>query len=316
VVAGVDVGATHSRVVLCTIANVQLAERHRATPAVGTPEECLGWAVGAVHECLKELELDRGALTGLGIGLPARVNFSTGQPLKPNLMPGWDGYDVPGYFRERVTSSVLADNDVNVLALNERATFWPDVADLIYVKVGTGLGGAVIAGGNVQRGASGTAGDIGHMRLHGHAEAASYTGRTVLLGDVVSGNGMAAALEREGFETSSVNDILELVRLAEPRVLEHMRTAGQALGEALADVVDMLNPAVVVLGGRLGTEGEHLLAGVRDAVYRLSLPAATQDLQIARSHAGVSGAAMGACRLILDHILSPGVVSAAVSGEN
>lgn len=313
VVAGVDVGATHTRVALCTLAGEQVTMRVRATESAGTPEEGLGWVVDAVESSLSEVGLDRASLTGLGIGLPARVNFSTGRPIKPVLMPGWDGYDVRGYFKDRFIADVVVDNDVNVLAVHERAAYWPEVTDLIYVKVGTGLGSSVIAGGAVQRGASGTAGDIGHVRAHSNATPPNDSASATVLGDIVSGTALAATLRADGFDTSGVSDILEHVRLAEPRVLEHLRSAGRALGESLADVVDMLNPSVIVLGGRLGTEGDHLLAGVRDAVYRLSVPAATQDLHIARSRSGAAGGVLGAARLILDRILSPAPVSASAS---
>jgi glucokinase len=312
VVAGIDVGAEHTRVVLGTLAGAELATRHRVLESIGKPEQVLGWVIDTIRSCLDELEMAETALLGLGIGLPARVNFALGQPIKPVLMPGWDGYDVPRFFRERLTENVIVDNDVNVLAVNERATFWPDVGDLVFIKVGTGLGGAVIAGGAVQRGASGTAGDIGHVRV---GQSGGVTGAVPAqaLGDLSSGAGIVKELSAEGFTLSTVNDVLDLIRVGEPKVLEHLRAAGHALGEALASVVDMLNPSVIVLGGRLGTEGEYLLAGVRDIVYRLSLPAATQDLQIVRSRAGMTGAALGAARLILDDLLTPARVAATVA---
>lgn len=186
VVAGVDVGATHTRVILCSLAGDQLAVRSRHVESVGSPDESLGWVVDAVEECLADANLERSALSGLGVGLPARVNFSTGMPIKPVLMPGWDAYDVGGYFRERLTDEVVVDNDVNVLAVNERAVSWPDVDDLIYVKVGTGLGSAVISGGIVQRGAAGTAGDLGHVRAHNFTVPSDPSVRPTVLGDIAN----------------------------------------------------------------------------------------------------------------------------------
>lgn len=314
VVAGIDVGAEHTRVVLASLAGTELATRHRVLESIGEPEQLLGWVIDSVRSCLDELEMTETALLGLGIGLPARVNFTLGQPIKPVLMPGWDGYEVPRFFRERLTENVIVDNDVNALAMNERATFWPDVSDLVFIKVGTGLGGAVIAGGAVQRGASGTAGDIGHVLVVGPGGTAQGA-RAQVLGDLSSGAGIVKALSAEGFALSTVNDVLDLIRVGEPTVLEHLRAAGQALGGALASVVDILNPSVIVLGGRLGTEGEYLLAGVRDIVYRRSLPAATQDLQIVRSRAGMTGAALGAARLILDDLLTPARIAMTVAAQ-
>jgi glucokinase len=278
------------------------------------PESVLGWVVDATRSCLEELAVSADAVLGLGIGLPARVDFAAGRPLSPVLMPGWDAYDVPAFFRERLTPNVLVDNDVNLLAVNERAVTWPDADDLLYVKLSTGLGGGLIMGGEVQRGASGTAGDIGHIRIRTPGAPGDAPQESIAIGEYADGRRLIRTLADEGFEVSSVEDIVGLVRRGEPRVLELLRQIGRVLGEVLASLVDVLNPAVIVLGGRLGNEGEHLLAGVRDSVYRLSLPAATQNLQIVQSRAGEFGAALGAARLILEDALSPAKVAAAVAG--
>ena len=94
-------------------------------------------------------------VAGIGIGLPGPVEHLSGLPRNPPIMPGWDGFDVP----------VLVDNDVNIMALGERATEWSDDDDLLFVKVATGIGAGIIGGGQLQRSVVGAAGDLGHVRV-------------------------------------------------------------------------------------------------------------------------------------------------------
>ena len=95
-------------------------------------------------------------------------------------MPGWDRFDVPGYVQRTFDVPVLVDNDVNILALGEQATSWPRVDDLVFVKVSTGIGAGIIAGGQLQRGAQGSAGDMGHVQVPMSAGSARQPGDETL----------------------------------------------------------------------------------------------------------------------------------------
>ncbi len=98
---------------------------------------------------------------GVGIGVPGPVEHSTGRPTNPPIMPGWDRFDVPGYVQRTFDVPVLVDNDVNILALGEQATSWPRVDDLVFVKVSTGIGAGIIAGGQLSARCPGVGGRHG-----------------------------------------------------------------------------------------------------------------------------------------------------------
>ena len=123
------------------------------------PEKVLGWVVEAANALLAKLGRRPADLLAIGIGLPGPVEHSTGRPTNPPIMPGWDRFDVPGWFAKTFDAPVLVDNDVNIMALGEREHSWPDVDHLVFVKVATGIGSGVISGGFLQRGAQGTAGE-------------------------------------------------------------------------------------------------------------------------------------------------------------
>jgi predicted NBD/HSP70 family sugar kinase len=165
VVVGVDIGATHATAVLADLSGSVLAEAREQLDVADGPEVVLGWVVAVVDRLLTERGRSVGELAAIGIGLPGPVEHSTGRPINPPIMPGWDRYDVPGHVQQTYAVPVLIDNDVNIMALGEQQTQWPDVTDLVFIKVATGIGAGLISGGWLQRGAQGTAGDLGHVRV-------------------------------------------------------------------------------------------------------------------------------------------------------
>ena len=220
-------------------------------------------------------------------------------------MPGWDRFDIPGYVQRTFDVPVLVDNDVNILALGEHATMWPHVDDLIFVKVSTGIGAGIIAGGQLQRGAQGSAGDMGHVQVPSGAGSSREPGDERDLEALASGSALATALRDAGHEAHSPADVIDLVRSGDAAAIEATRQAGRDVGEVLATVVNLLNPSIIVLGGSIARAGEHLLAGVREVVYRRSIPLATQHLAIVQSQAGDRAAVLGAAIMVAREVLSP-----------
>ncbi len=144
VVVGVDIGATHARAVLSDLSGALLAEISAQIDIVEGPEVVLGWVVTTVKALLRRGTRRPDDLAAIGIGLPGPVEHSTGRPINPPIMPGWDRYDVPGFLQQHFAVPVLIDNDVNIMALGERQTHLSDVDDLVLVKVATGIGGGIV----------------------------------------------------------------------------------------------------------------------------------------------------------------------------
>lgn len=297
-VIGIDIGATHGIVAVADLAGSILAERSSRLRIADGPEPVLEWATSEALSLLRTIDRDVTDLVGVGVGLPGPVEHSTGLPVNPPIMPGWDRFDVPGFVRRRIPVAVLVDNDVNILALGEHATSWPDSDELIFVKVATGVGAGIIMGGELQRGARGSAGDLGHLRLPQAEPPGSPD-----LEDIAGGPAIAAKL---GGTTSS--DVIDAVRAGDGRAFEAVRQAGRDVGEVLAGVVNLLNPSVIVVGGSIARAGEHLIAGVREVVYRRSIPLATQDLAIVTSRGGESAGVLGAAIMVINSALAPDAV--------
>src|SRR3954447_24481308 len=280
VVLVADLGATHSRLAVSDLAGTPLAERAYDTDVARDPELVLSW----VHERFTQLLGVVGGtardVRGMGLGVPAPVAFSRGEPVAPPMMPGWDGYSIPAWFSPFYDAPVLVDNDVNIMALGEHWTHWRDCEHLLFVKIGTGIGCGIVSDRRIHRGAQGAAGDIGHVRLGGHSDIVCRCGNYGCLEAVAGGRALAAQLTATGLEATSSRDVVRLVRAGEAQATAAVRDAGRYLGEVLAECINFFNPGAIVIGGDISEAHQQLLAGVREVAFGRSLPMATRDLRM------------------------------------
>jgi len=310
-VVGVDIGATHARAALTDLNGSILGEVDARLLVADGPETVLAWVIDSVRDLVSASGRPLADLAAIGIGLPGPVEHSSGRPINPPIMPGWDRYDVPGHLQRHYPVPVLVDNDVNIMALGERRAHLGDVDDLVLIKVATGIGAGIVSGGQLQRGAQGTAGDLGHVRVPGADDVPCRCGNSGCLEAVAAGPALAAAVRAQGEAAEDGGDVVELVRAGSQVAMGVVRQAGRDIGEVVATMINLINPSVVVIGGQMAGAGEHLLAGIRESVYQRSLPLATEHLRIVTSRAGREAAVLGASALAIEHVLSPEAVEAA-----
>ena len=312
VVVAADFGASHARIAVTNLAGELLAD-HRAKRAISTgPEDAVDWMTTTALQLLEQTGRSIGEVVGIGIGLPGPVEFSTGRPINPPIMPGWDRFDLPGALKKTFSAPVLVDNDVNIMALGEQTAAWPDASDLIFVKVATGIGAGIISGGSLRRGSHGAAGDIGHVALSRAANIPCACGNRGCLEAVASGRAIARDLTNSGVPAATPSDVVRLAKDGDLQAIQAVRQAGRDLGEVLTTCVSLMNPALILIGGTMAQAAEHLVAGVREVVYARSIPLSTEHLMIAPSRAAGDAAILGAAQLAIDAALSPERISAAL----
>ncbi len=298
---GIDLGATHGTVGVLDLSGEVLCQETRVLDIANGPTEILTWAVTTAERLLAASGRQPRDLLGIGVGVPGPVEHSTGRPIRPPIMPGWDGFDIPAFVRRSLMATVLVDNDVNLLALGERATQWPAVDDLLFIKVSTGIGAGIILGGVLQRGSRGSAGDIGHVQVPGTANDRD-------LEATASAPAIAAYLSRDGAANIEPGDVTNRIRMGDLTAIAAAREAGRAIGEVTAMCVSVLNPSVVVIGGRLGVNVQEIIAGIREVVYRRSIPLANQHLNIVPARGGPDAGIRGAGLMVLDERLCAAAV--------
>ena len=251
--------------------------------------------------------------------MPGPVEYGTGRPISPPIMPGWDGYPVRERLSARYDAPVWVDNDVNVLALGEwRSGIAAGYDNVIVVKVGTGIGAGIIADGRLHRGAQGSAGDVGHIQVSEDRDVVCRCGNIGCLealagGAAIARDGETAAREgrslrlREALDrrgTVTAEDVARAASFGDPVAVELLGEAGRRIGSMLASVVNFFNPSLVVIGGGVAQSGDALLASIREAVYGRSLPLATRDLQIRRSSLGGLAGVIGASSMVVDQLFA------------
>jgi len=307
VVLVADLGATHARVAVTDLAGAPLAEHAGDLDIALGPDDVLTWVSERFTELLKAAAKPVADVRGIGIGVPGPVEFDTGHPVNPPIMPGWDGFDIPAWFADRYGAPVLVDNDVNIMARGEHWVHWRDTSHLLLVKVGTGIGCGIVADGHIHRGARGAAGDIGHIRATAD-HVICRCGNIGCLEAIAGGQALAARLADDGADASNSRDVVRLVRDGDASAIRMVRDAGRTLGEVLAGTVNFFNPAVIVIGGDIAEAHAQLLAGVREGIFSRSLPLATRDLRIVPCRLGDRAGVTGAAITAIEHVLAPAAV--------
>ncbi|MGZ4595671.1 MAG: ROK family protein [Actinomycetes bacterium] len=314
---GVDIGATSVDVAITDPELRVLAHASEPSDVRQGPDAVLAVALDLVGK----LRADGVApeIHGVGVGVPGPVSFRDGAPVAPPIMPGWDQFPVRSVLSQHLGAPVLVDNDVNIMALGEmHAGLSRTVDDFLFVKIGTGVGCGIVVDGKVYRGVSGSAGDIGHIRVEDEGPVCAC-GNTGCLESFFSG----AALAREAMEaarsgrsfaladrlaeagTLTAADVAAAAGAGDPVAVQLVRDGGRRLGFLLAGLVSFFNPGMVVIGGGVAAGlGHPLLAEVRSVVYRRSLPLATGNLPIVLSEMGSEAGVVGAARLISDSVFS------------
>ena len=314
-----DLGATSIDVAVTSLDGRILGHHDEPARIEAGPAACLD-RVDALFASLLATTRDvPGSLWGIGIGVPGPVEFESGRPISPPIMPGWDGYPIRERFAARYGAPVWVDNDVNVLALGEwRAGIATGHDNVVVVKVGTGVGAGIISDGRLHRGAQGSAGDVGHIQVTDDPLVICRCGNVGCLEALAGGEALGRAGEAAGREgrsvqlgvafdqhgTVSAQDVARAASHGDPVAVALLQGAGRRVGSMLASVVNFFNPSLIVIGGGVANAPDLFLAAIRETVYRRSLPLATRDLMIQRSSLGGLAGVIGASSMVVDQLFS------------
>lgn len=306
IVLSAALGASRAQLAVCDLSGFVLAETGFNVDLADGPEEVLSSAVKLLDQLLTESGRDEGELWGIGVSVPGAVDISTGRSVSPPVQPGWGNVAIPDFFTTRFPVPVLVDNDVNVLALAEHRRH-ADVDDLLVIKVSTGIGSATIAGGVLQHGAYGAAGEIGHIRVDADG-AVCRCGNIGCLEAVAAGWALVRELTEQGKPVADALGVAELVRSGDPEALRLVREAGRRIGEVLGAAINLLNPALIVVGGDLAHAYEPLVAGMRELIYQRATAMGTRHLRIEPSDMHERAGIAACATMILGDLLSPAAV--------
>lgn len=267
----------------------------------------------AIDKKLNDLGEIKSRLVGIGIGAPGPVNFANGS-IEVAVNLGWEKFPIKDILEVETSLPVVVDNDANIAAIGEMWKGAGDGAkDLLCVTLGTGVGGGVIANGEIVQGVNGAAGEIGHITSIPEGGAPCNCGKTGCLETIASATGIVrltmeeltetdkpselrTVLEQNGQVTSK--DVFDAARSKDELAMHVVDRVAFHLGLALANSANALNPEKIVLGGGVSRAGEVLLAPVRDYFKRFAFPRVAQGAELAIATLGNDAGIIGGAWLV------------------
>jgi predicted NBD/HSP70 family sugar kinase len=298
-----DVGASSAHLAVVDLSQRVLARTLVPVDVRDGPDAVLG-VVETELAALRAAEPGDVPVRAVVIGLPGPVDGTRGIPVRPPIMPGWHAYPVAARLSRTFGCPAVLENDVNLRALGEARALPADQTPLLFVKVGTGIGGGMVSReGVLHHGADGAAGDIGHVRVRGAPDDTCVCGNVGCIEAVASAGAIARRLGAPG-PPVPIAEVRALLARGDPAAVSAVREAAGLIGELVATLVHFYNPARVTIGGALSAASDELLAGVRSVAYQRALPLATRNLVLTNSVLGEYAGLAGATVLGIERVLS------------
>jgi len=277
-VAGVDVGHGHVRVAIADRLGSVLAEDHALVDVDAHGAEVLDRTAAMVRSLRGQCGLDVTELQAVGMCVPAPLDRRSSR-IRTGIMPGWQGL-LPGEELERrLGIPVHADNDANLGALAElHQGSARGRHDVVYLKIASGVGAGIVLGGRLHRGASGIAGEIGHVQV-GEDGQVCRCGNRGCVETMVSASRLLDQLRPAYGEPLTIVQVLALDDDGDAGVRRVLSDAGRIIGRAVADLANNLNPELVVVGGTVG-RSPSLVEGLRASIDRYAQPDTAAALEV------------------------------------
>jgi predicted NBD/HSP70 family sugar kinase len=298
VAVGIDFDHDRVRVALADLSSTVLGEDCTEIDVDYSASDAIDAAVEIIEALRVAAGIDESELIGAGVGLPGPIDGRTGTVGSATILPGWAGKSPRDMLSERLGLPVEVDNDANLGALAE-VSFGAGrgLTDVVYVRLGSGVGAGLVIDGRLHHGVAGLAGEIGHVQVLADGVVCRCGNRGCL--ESVAAEGAIRTLLRpaQGHEVTG-RDVLDLLAARDLGATRVVNDAGRAIGRVLADLCNALNFEAVVVGGELSEAGEPLLDGIRDSIDRYALPGAAAAVRVVHGELGERAEVLGALALV------------------
>ena len=310
---GVDFGGTNIKVGCVTRQGVVARTVVLATLAHRTPLAFLNGIEDAVEQLSAELGIRRAQVTGVGVGVPGLIDGERGVIHRlVNVPGGWPKVPLRQRLEQRLRVRCAVDNDVNVVALGEwRFGAGRGTRHSVYVTLGTGVGGGLVSNGALVRGATGSAGEIGHtsVQLDGPRCACGRQGcLEALIGTaailrrarqaIQRGNPRLTEIARRHDGRLSPESVSQAAEQGDRAAIQIWRDVGCYLGVALANVINLLNPERIVIGGGVAKAWPWFAPSLRATIRARAFEAPAKACRVVRARLGDRAGIVGGAILV------------------
>lgn len=313
VILGVDIGATHVSAALMNLGGQILAFEKRSYSVRSDPEGTRSLVFKLCDACLDQVTNGTQRLLSIGIALPSPVDPDHPEWISEVVIPAWRGKNELDILHRHYGVPVYFDNDANLGALAEnRWGAGRGFEDLTYVKIGYGIGAGFVLNGEIYRGSTGIAGEMGHMPV-GDGHIVCECGLKGCLTTHVGGKAMfARVLELADTYpesplakgTSDLDAIEQAAHNRDPLALHLYSETTEYLSTAIAGWINMMNPGRVILGGAMQELQSHLLAPVKEKIKACSIVGSVPQTDVRTSELGHQAESIGAATLALEGVFA------------
>lgn len=314
-IVGVDLGGTQIRALLTDADGNKLVRVQRLTQAEKGPEAVIDRILKTIEDVLAKADQE---VAGIGMGAPGPVDPSTGTLYDPPNLPGWEAISLTDRVEDEFDLPAFIGNDANVAALGEhRFGAGQGVDNLLYVTVSTGIGGGIISGGRLLVGARGFAGEVGHQTLDpdadgpmcgcgqpGHLEAfasgpaiARDARQAIRDGGQSAMTGLAGSVEAITAET-----VAHAAARGDALALQILRRAAFYIGLGLTNLIHVIEPQRILIGGGVSQAGDLLFEPIRETVNQHLMSHVYQGVEIVPADLGDDVGLLGAVALVLSEL--------------
>jgi glucokinase-like ROK family protein len=305
-VLGVDMGATHLSIILADFSAHVLTSVEMPFDVSRGSKICLDELDTRMQEFVNQNDLDLQKALAIGVGVPGPVVAEAGGVVSPPIMPGWDSFPIQSHLESLWSRPITLNNDAELGALGEWAYgAGRNERHLMYVKVGYGIGAGFLFDGQIYRGSTGSAGEIGHITINEKGPRCTC-GNNGCLEAMAGGRSIAdrarqaiksgrrTQLNDLSFDEITALDVAMAAQKGDRVAQEIIIQAGEYLGIALASLVNVVNPSMIIIGGGVSQMGDLLLEPIRRTVRRRGLPAAINAVRISAAVLGGRSSGIGA----------------------
>ncbi|MCM3701733.1 ROK family transcriptional regulator [Paenibacillus macerans] len=299
---GIDIRVNDLLAVLVDLEGNVLQEKTAALTD-SSPDSVLEQIRKTIRQLAKKLPDSAYGIVGIGIGVPGLVDEKSRVVSAPNL--GWNQVDLLGPLTAEFGANIHIDNEANAGAIGEKLYgAGRDALNLIYLSIGIGIGSGIIVGGELYRGTSNFSGEVGHMTV-------AEDGPLCRCGNRGCWETLAsekALLDRAsklwGHEVPDLEQIVRLAREGDPEAVRLLNETGAQLGIGLANLVNILNPELIVIGNRLSLAGDLLQEAMLETLENRSLSYHRKKSHVAFANLGIRSTALGAASMPITAFLA------------
>jgi glucokinase-like ROK family protein len=318
-ILGIALGRNHLTMLLCDLSANVVSRSVLPFDTGRGATVCLPLLAAAARAFVSEQGISWNRIVGVGLGMPGPIDPHLQGPVTPPRMPGWHHVNVRDLLNRELGIPVYLDNNANLGALGEsRYGAGQGANDMIYLQLGAGIGGGLIMDGKVYRGSTGGAGEIGHMTIEPRGPLCSCGKRgclealagAIAIVDEVRQLRSLARTEQSNLERAAeITDVAQIVQEAkagDAACKAALEFAGMSIGIALANLMNVLNPSLILIDGSSMRAGGMLLEPIRQSIAAYSLPDLQANTRVLPGALGGDATALGGVAVVLDAIFGTG----------